>query len=87
MTGKLILVFRGVPLKPGATSAYTEGASIHSPPSLHMIMPEGVVKPDGCDLQTHGKTEISKRDRQLNPFIDLIHSNYKVLNVGGQGTG
>lgn len=49
-----------------------------------MVMSEDVVKPDVCDLQTQGKTEISKGVRQLNPFISLIHKNYKVLNVMGR---
>lgn len=77
---------RGV-FEAGCHPAYTEGASNHSPPPLRMAMPEDIVKPDGCDLQTPGKAEISKGDRQLNPFINLIQSNYKVLNAGRVGNG
>lgn len=74
-------------MKQGPSSVYTEDASIHSPPPLCVIMPEDAVKTKSCDLQTHGKAEISRGDRQLNLFINLIHSNYKVLNVRVKGGG
>lgn len=62
MTGKLGLVFRGVPLNQSASTACTEDAPTHSPLPLHKIMPEDVVKPNGCDLQTHCKADILKGD-------------------------
>lgn len=80
------IVFKRGVFEAGCHPRYTEGASIHSPPPLCMDMPEDTVKPDGYDLQTHSKAEVSKGDRQLNTFISLIQSNYKVLNAGGWGT-
>lgn len=50
-----------------------------------MIMPKDVVKPMVVIYRLMARLRFQKEMGQLNPFINLIHSNYKVLNVGGGG--